>query len=263
MATDIVVRIYNPFNGPSSVLLVEHTPDAFKSVRERLLQTDAKETPSNLIEELYHLIKRHPKCFAVAEWGKFPPEGRVLWNRVWSDASFRLDWHPRGRRMERSYWVNVIQLLEGTMTVTGHGTPPFQVTAPATFISSAGLRKTSGDIEGSIEFEGKDVDVVVSEHMSYDIYHTRKAAELYAVVVFLCDDLLRPKTKDIPAAESKAARFFAQAQRLPMELQQLLCCRCFCLTYDSVPPSWSDHAFAKLARTLRREERDANLSTEK
>ena len=52
------------------------------------------------------------------------------------------------------------------------------------------------------------------------------AAELFAVVVFLSDDLLQPR----PAlatiiAASAATRFFAITSKLPMELQMILCHR--------------------------------------
>ena len=53
------------------------------------------------------------------------------------------------------------------------------------------------------------------------------AAELFAVVVFLCDDLLQLKpvlaTSSNPTAA--AALFFAISSKLPMELQMVLCHR--------------------------------------
>jgi len=45
------------------------------------------------------------------------------------------------------------------------------------------------------------------------------AAELFALTVFLCDDLLHLKITSLPA------RFFSIATRLPMELQMILCHR--------------------------------------
>jgi len=49
------------------------------------------------------------------------------------------------------------------------------------------------------------------------------AAELYAVTVFLCDDILQLKPASHPA--TAATRFFAIAAELPMELQMILCRR--------------------------------------
>ena len=53
------------------------------------------------------------------------------------------------------------------------------------------------------------------------------AAELYALIVFLCDDLLQLKpvlaTSSNPTAA--AALFFAISSKLPMELQMVLCHR--------------------------------------
>jgi len=47
------------------------------------------------------------------------------------------------------------------------------------------------------------------------------AAEVFALTVFLCDDLLQLKPASHPAAA--ATRFFDVAKRLPMELQMILC----------------------------------------
>ena len=55
------------------------------------------------------------------------------------------------------------------------------------------------------------------------------AAEVFALTVFLCDDLLHLKpahaTPNLPTAAATAAafRFFSIAKRLPMELQMMLC----------------------------------------
>ena len=51
------------------------------------------------------------------------------------------------------------------------------------------------------------------------------ATEVFALIVFLCDDLLLLKPASHPAADTAAARFFAVASKLPMELQMILCHR--------------------------------------
>ena len=47
------------------------------------------------------------------------------------------------------------------------------------------------------------------------------AAEVFALVVFLCDGLLKIKEENM----SGAARFFRMAKELPLELQMVLCHR--------------------------------------
>jgi len=53
------------------------------------------------------------------------------------------------------------------------------------------------------------------------------AAEVFALIVFMCDELLQLKPAiddDTPTTEA-ATRFFAIAKKLPMELQMVLCRR--------------------------------------
>jgi len=55
------------------------------------------------------------------------------------------------------------------------------------------------------------------------------AAEFFALIVFLCDDLLqlKPALTTTPASAA-ASRFFTIASKLPMELQMILCHRAVC-----------------------------------
>ena len=50
-------------------------------------------------------------------------------------------------------------------------------------------------------------------------------SDLFALVIFLSDDLLVVNAAS--SLNSKAARFFEMTQRLPMELQMMLCNRVF------------------------------------
>jgi len=68
-----------------------------------------------------------------------------------------------------------------------------------------------------------------------------KVAELYAQVIFISDGLLKPNIR------TREGRFFALAERLPMELQMLLCNRAFALPKDSVTYKYSEPAFRHLA----------------
>ena len=54
------------------------------------------------------------------------------------------------------------------------------------------------------------------------------AAEVFALTIFLCDDLLQLKPAiddDTPNPVSATTRFFVIASKLPMELQMILCHR--------------------------------------
>jgi len=75
------------------------------------------------------------------------------------------------------------------------------------------------------------------------------AAERYALIVFLCDGLL--KLKPAPSSNPAAAvRFFTVAKRLPMELQMILCHRAVGSMKQSILRKDSDPAFKSLARIL-------------
>ena len=77
------------------------------------------------------------------------------------------------------------------------------------------------------------------------------AAEVFALIVFLCDDLLELKPA-LASATSKptAFRFFAIMKRVPMELQMILCHRVVESAKDSVLSKDSEAAFKVLARIL-------------
>jgi len=73
------------------------------------------------------------------------------------------------------------------------------------------------------------------------------AAEVFALTVFLCDDLLQLKPASNPAA---AARFFAIAKRLPMELQMILCHLVVRSKKQNIRLNDSEVPFKSLARIL-------------
>ena len=78
------------------------------------------------------------------------------------------------------------------------------------------------------------------------------AAEVFALTVFLCDELLQLKPASHPAATSTPAaaaiRFFTIAKRLPMELQMILCHRAVDSAKENVLRKDSEVAFKSLAR---------------
>jgi len=76
-------------------------------------------------------------------------------------------------------------------------------------------------------------------------------SDLFALVVFLCDDLLTLKAvSSDPSSSNKASRFFVIAQLLPMELQMALCNRAFGSSKNFVLTKNSEPAFKKLGKVL-------------
>ena len=74
------------------------------------------------------------------------------------------------------------------------------------------------------------------------------AAELFALVVFLCDDLLQ--LKPAPTTSLDARRFFTITAALPMELQMLLCHYVSGTGKQNIMLNDSEAAFCSLARIL-------------
>ena len=71
------------------------------------------------------------------------------------------------------------------------------------------------------------------------------AAEVFALTVFLCEDLLQVKP-----ATTTTARFFAIVSKLPMELQMIMCHRAVGSMKQNVLHKYSEAAFKSLARIL-------------
>jgi hypothetical protein len=69
------------------------------------------------------------------------------------------------------------------------------------------------------------------------------AAEVYALMVFLCDGLLECKTKQIKGIKAKRTRFFEIACQLPIELQMILCYRVVDSMKDAIPGEMREAAF--------------------
>jgi len=75
------------------------------------------------------------------------------------------------------------------------------------------------------------------------------AAEVYALTVFLCDDLLQLKPAPL-ASTAASTRFFATAKKLPMELQMMLCHRVVGSMKENILHQDSEAAFKLFVRIL-------------
>ena len=76
------------------------------------------------------------------------------------------------------------------------------------------------------------------------------AAEIFALTVFLCDDLLQLKPALAPAPDTDATRFFAIITKLPMELQMILCHRAVGSMKQNILRKDLEAAFKHLVRVL-------------
>jgi len=80
------------------------------------------------------------------------------------------------------------------------------------------------------------------------------AAEVFALTVFLCDDLLQLQPAShlaaTPNPAAAATRFFVIAKRLPMELQMMLCHRAVGSMKQNILRKDSEVAFRSLAAWL-------------
>jgi hypothetical protein len=78
------------------------------------------------------------------------------------------------------------------------------------------------------------------------------AAEVFSLIVFICDDLLQLKTTSIAnrTAIVNAARFFTITSKLPMEVQMIVCYHVGGSMKHNILRKDSEPAFKSLARTL-------------
>jgi len=75
-----------------------------------------------------------------------------------------------------------------------------------------------------------------------------RAAEVFALIVFLCDDFLQ--LEETGDQKQAAIRFIEIARRLPMEVQMIVCRRLVDSVKDSILAKDSEVAFKDLARIL-------------
>lgn len=73
----------------------------------------------------------------------------------------------------------------------------------------------------------------------------KHAAKLYAVLMFLCDGLVKIQGQ---CANTNASRFFAMGSRLPLELQMVLCRRAAESSKDGISSEVAEQEFRAMAR---------------
>lgn len=92
--------------------------------------------------------------------------------------------------------------------------------------------------------EMKSLLTAYNEDQSKTIHQVRKeigwynerAAELFALVVFLCDGLLK-------ITKEKESRFFSIISRVPLEIQMILCYRVIGIMKTNIPTECKEQAF--------------------
>ena len=77
-------------------------------------------------------------------------------------------------------------------------------------------------------------------------WYDEAAVEVFALVVFVCDGLLKTKATNVKAG-AKRTRFFAIVARLPLELQMILCRRVVGSMGENIPNGQREKAFKELA----------------
>lgn len=81
-------------------------------------------------------------------------------------------------------------------------------------------------------------------------YYDRKAAKLFALVIFCCDDLLVVNGEQDDSDCKNHSRFFKITQRLPMELQMILCRRAVDSMRNVIIERHSEKAFRDLVKKI-------------
>jgi len=145
--------------------------------------------------------------------------------------------------------------------------------------------RRSGDLWPHTLMKKLQADPEQKLHESRLKLHRARAAGIYALIVFLCDGLLRVRgqpsllslvTKTDPlevwtalatlfcgqgshtrisgfvraSVDTKAARFFRIASMLPLELQMVLCYRTVGSRLDNIPSHFSERAFKALGQAV-------------
>ena len=119
-------------------------------------------------------------------------------------------------------------------------------------------RKQNGPLIAAL-IDSFDVDPVTTRQQLRELPELRDTfiSNLFALVVFVCDDLLSVGAESSTSSLSikKAARFFQIAQCLPIELQMVLCNRVLGSGKDHVLTKHSEPAFKRLGKHLSRIQR--------
>jgi len=139
---------------------------------------------------------------------------------------------------------------------------------PEVDLGQAGRRFSSESAKfplESVRHEHRELHILIEAYTSDPVKTRLKlnvelglglpAADLFAIVVFLCDDLLVVREGPVPGVDQVEAgnfqRFFRMAVMLPMELQMILCARVHGMSAGIISANSSEIAFRSLALALR------------
>jgi len=121
-------------------------------------------------------------------------------------------------------------------------------------------KKQSGPLIADL-LDSFDLDPSATRQQLRELPELRDSfiGDLFALVIFLCDELLTVSAEGSAsspstASNNKASRFFQMCRHLPIELQMVLCNRVFGAGKDTVLTKHSEPAFKKLGKLFTRSE---------
>jgi hypothetical protein len=110
----------------------------------------------------------------------------------------------------------------------------------------SGDRKTKGNTVLLLQRCQNNLEEVRHELRMEERWYDRTAANLFALIVFLCDGLLEIKI----TSNILFDRFFQIARKLPLDIQMVLCHRVACSMKNNITQKYSEPAFRNLANLL-------------
>ena len=140
------------------------------------------------------------------------------------------------------YWVanfDYVEILEYWIATGSEMNANLKAHIPA-----AGDPDRSSKVTQLLEKMVEDPARTVEEVRRKIHYYDERAAGLFALVIFTCDDFFHVRTS------TREARFFRMASQLPMELQMLLCFRVVGSKKMLIASQERERAFADIQKSL-------------
>lgn len=126
------------------------------------------------------------------------------------------------------------------------------------------IKNTSSAFQADLKRLETDPEKFQRELRENEGYFEHAASDLFATVVYLCDDFFN--TRKPQAAKGSApggiqrylaspgqmatVRFFGVVSRLPLELQMIICNRVYWLSRDLIPPQERETSFRQLVWSM-------------